>query len=65
MPEMDGFEATRKIKSLNKHIPVIAQTAFALQEDREKCLQAGCDEHVTKPIDIKDLMLKINNSFNH
>ena len=65
MPEMDGFEATRKIRSLNKQIPIIAQTAFALQEDREKCLEAGCDEHVTKPIDIKDLMLKINHCFYH
>ncbi len=64
MPEMDGFEATRKIKALNKQIPIIAQTAFALEEDRDKCLQSGCDEHVTKPIDIKDLMLKINHCFN-
>ncbi|HJX72474.1 MAG TPA: ATP-binding protein [Bacteroidales bacterium] len=64
MPEMDGFEATRKIRSVNRQIPIIAQTAFALEEDREKCLQAGCDEHVTKPIDIKDLMLKINHCFN-
>ncbi|MBN2214281.1 MAG: response regulator [Bacteroidales bacterium] len=64
MPEMDGFEATRRIKMLNKQIPIIAQTAFALDEDREKCLQAGCDEHVTKPIDIKDLMLKINHCLN-
>lgn len=65
MPEMDGFEATRKIKSFNNQIPIIAQTAFALEEDREKCLEAGCDEHVTKPIDIKDLMLKINHCFYH
>ena len=64
MPEMDGFDATRKIRSVNRQIPIIAQTAFALEEDREKCLQAGCDEHVTKPIDIKDLMLKINHCFN-
>jgi signal transduction histidine kinase len=64
MPEMDGFKATRKIKSLYAHIPVIAQTAFALEEDREKCLEAGCDEHVTKPIDIEDLMYKINQCFN-
>lgn len=63
MPEMDGFEATRIIKGLNRNIPIVALTAFALPEDREKCLQAGCDDHIVKPIDVKDMLLKINKYF--
>ncbi len=63
MPEMDGFEATRKIKQLFKNIPIIAQTAFALPEDKEKCLEAGCDDHIIKPIDVKDMLQKINKFF--
>lgn len=63
MPLMDGFEATRQIKQINKSIPIIAQTAFALPEDRDKCLEAGCDEHITKPIDIGELIYKINKFF--
>ncbi len=49
LPEMDGYEATRIIKELQPNIPIIAQTAFALTEDRQKCLNAGCDEYITKP----------------
>lgn len=62
MPVMDGFEATRQIKKLNPAIPVIAQTAFALQGDREKIRDAGCDDYITKPIRRADL-LKIIGKF--
>jgi PAS domain S-box-containing protein len=55
MPEMDGFEATRKIrrqgsKSLNSCIPIIAMTALAMQGDREKCIQAGMNDFIAKPV---------------
>ncbi len=56
MPEMDGFEATRIIRSLNDNIPVIAQTAFAMSDDKEKMKQAGFDDYVSKPIDINQLL---------
>ncbi|WP_163715280.1 response regulator [Mangrovibacterium lignilyticum] len=56
MPEMNGYEATRHIKSMNPAIPVIAQTAFAMAEDRAKALDAGCDDYLAKPIRSKDLL---------
>ncbi|MDD5297875.1 MAG: PAS domain S-box protein [Rhodocyclaceae bacterium] len=51
MPEMDGFEATRRILELLPDLPVVGQTAHALAEDRERCLAAGMLDHVTKPLD--------------
>jgi CheY-like chemotaxis protein len=61
LPKIDGWEATRQIKSSEqtKHIPVIALTAHAMAEDREKSLQAGCDEYDTKPIELPRLLEKI------
>jgi len=50
MPEMNGYEATRKIREFNKDVVIIAQTAFGLTGDREKSLSAGCNEYITKPI---------------
>jgi signal transduction histidine kinase/CheY-like chemotaxis protein len=55
MPEMDGFEACRRIRSLdtsvlNRNVPIIAMTAHAMQGDLERCLKAGMNDHVTKPI---------------
>jgi PAS domain S-box-containing protein len=50
MPVMDGYEATRRIKEMRPQIPVIAQTAYAFAEEREKILACGCDEILTKPI---------------
>ncbi len=60
MPEMDGLEATRYIRSsqskvLSHHIPVIAMTAHAMQGDREKCLEAGMNDYVSKPVSPKVL----------
>lgn len=58
MPEMDGYEAIRIIRStpsINK-IPVIAVTAQAMPEDRQKCLDAGAQEYVSKPINVDQLM---------
>ena len=56
MPEMNGYDATRVIKDINPNIPVIAQTAFAMSEDRAKAIEAGCDEYLAKPIRSKDLL---------
>ena len=59
MPGMNGYEATKEIKRLNNRTPVIAQTSFAMVGEKEKCLQAGCDDFITKPLDIKMLLQKI------
>ena len=57
MPEMDGYEAIPAIKKL-RNVPVIAVTAQAMVGDREKCLQAGADGYISKPIDV-DLLLEL------
>ena len=56
MPEMDGYEATRRIHSLAPDLPVIGLTAHAMEEERELCLAAGMMAHVTKPIDVNELV---------
>ena len=56
MPEMDGYEATGRIHSIAPGLPVIGLTAHAMEEERERCLAAGMVDHVTKPIDIGNLV---------
>jgi DNA-binding response OmpR family regulator len=62
MPEMDGLEATRRIRqlgALGRAVPIIAMTANAMQEDRRRCLEAGMNDFVAKPIDSSELLRKI------
>lgn len=63
MPVMDGYEATKEIRKLDKNIPIIAMTANALKGDMEKCLEAGMNGYIPKPINIPNLakMLKGDN----
>lgn len=61
LPVMDGWEATCHLKSdlTTRHIPVIGLSSYAMKEDRERALQAGCDDYDTKPVDLKRLIAKI------
>ncbi len=59
MPVMDGLKAAKLIKSIRSDVVIIAQTAHVFSEDREKAYEAGCDDFLTKPIIIEELMLKI------
>jgi CheY-like chemotaxis protein len=61
LPIMNGWEATRQIKTVpaTSSIPVIALTAFAMSEDRQKALAVGCDEFETKPVDFPRLLAKM------
>ncbi len=60
MPEMDGYTATKEIKLKSKGVPVIAQTAYAMSEEKEKSKQAGCDDYIAKPINYSDLLKVIH-----
>ena len=61
LPEIDGWEATRQIKTdpATARIPIIALTAHAMISDRTRCVEAGCDEFETKPVDLSRLLVKI------
>jgi CheY-like chemotaxis protein len=65
MPELDGYEATRQIRALEipaaKNIPIIAMTANVFREDIEKCIDAGMNSHISKPINIGEVLEKLKN----
>jgi len=63
MPEMDGYEATRLIRQFNTKVVIIAQTAYALAGDREKALESGCNDYLSKPIKRIELMELIEKHF--
>ncbi len=64
MPEINGYEATRQIRKFNKDVIIIAQTAYGLTGDREKSLDAGCNDYITKPINKPKLDSLIKKYFN-
>lgn len=57
MPDMNGYEATTILKQKYPNLPVIAQTAFAMSDDRDKAINAGCDDYLAKPIKSNDLLM--------
>ena len=63
MPIMNGYEATKEIKKFRPNLPIIAQTAYAIIGDRQKSLDAGCDDYISKPIKQEVLIAKIENYF--
>jgi CheY-like chemotaxis protein len=56
LPGMDGYETTRRIRKINRKIPIIANTAYAMEGDRQKSIEAGCNEYISKPTDRKLLL---------
>jgi CheY-like chemotaxis protein/HPt (histidine-containing phosphotransfer) domain-containing protein len=64
MPEMDGLEATRRIREVERetghHVPIVAMTAYALKGDRERCLESGMDEYLSKPIQTRELFAALS-----
>jgi hypothetical protein len=63
MPEMDGYEATRQIRLFNKNVIIIAQTAYGLPGDRDKAIEAGCNDYISKPINQNTLNNLIEKHF--
>jgi len=61
LPLLDGWEATRRLKAApaTQHIPIVALTAHAMSSDRDKALEAGCDDYDTKPVELPRLLDKI------
>lgn len=59
MPQLDGYEATRRLRQQGYTRPIVALTAHALKEEKDRCLSAGCNEHFTKPVDRKQLIVLI------
>ena len=57
LPVIDGYQATREIRGFNDEVAIIAQTAFSFPGDKEKAMQCGCDDYITKPIN-KELFIK-------
>ncbi|MCF6241730.1 MAG: response regulator [Bacteroidales bacterium] len=64
MPVMDGYEATKLLRSEGYNIPIIAQTAFALNNEKERVLEIGCNDYVEKPIKKEILFEKIDRLIN-
>ncbi len=63
LPIKDGYQVTREIKEINPSIPVIAQTAYSSPEEIFRCIKAGCDDYISKPIDFAELRIKMEKIF--
>jgi hypothetical protein len=63
LPEINGFEATKQIRTFNKKVIIIAQTAFALTGDRDLAIKSGCNDYIAKPIKMDKLMELLNKYF--
>jgi CheY-like chemotaxis protein len=67
MPVMSGFEFLAEVQHSNLKTKIIAQTAYAMQDEKEKCLSSGCDGYISKPIkksELFDIIIKVLNSDN-
>ena len=65
MPKMSGYDATRNIREFNKDVVIIAQTAYGLSSDREKAIEAGCNDYISKPINDNELKRLIQKHFSN
>jgi two-component system, cell cycle response regulator DivK len=64
LPVIDGIEAIKQIKAFKPALPIIVQTANAFNDEWEKCLEAGCDDYITKPVNLQDMMFRIESLLN-
>ena len=64
LPEIGGYEVTRKIREFNPEVVIIAQTALSLYEEREKAIEAGCNDYISKPYRKNDLLNIIQRNLN-
>ena len=65
MPEIDGFDATKEIKKINKNVPIIVETAYSIEHGKEMGKESGCDDYIVKPININKLIAVINKHINN
>jgi len=61
LPVLDGVNAIKQIKEFKPNLPIIVQTANAFSDEWDRCFQAGCDDYITKPVNLQDLMFRIEN----